>query len=231
MGALDGPRGGIWTVQAPSKTRDVYITNLAIADFQKVSLHQSGDWRYAWQSAYAKQLGLSGPGRILTQRARPSATVPGWTEALQIWVLHDELSIYEGIPTPADPYFKNSCQTNNEILWIPDPGPGKAVGLYLMLGEPDGPELGFPGYLPIAGMELAPDGKTHEACIVFLVVRDLSDQDYALVNDAKAKMPETQAFKELDLTKPSIRGFLFGTGLRGVPSFWDIRPVTTADTE
>jgi hypothetical protein len=224
VGRPDGPRSGIWAVQAPTKTRDVYIAGLGIGGLQKVSLHQSGDWRYQWTREQAAELGLPGKGRIIEQWTRPSEAVPGWTEAFQIWFPNDELTTFSGVPAPEDPYFKGVCQSEEEIVWVPAPGPGKAIGASVFLGEPDHEEVGFEGFLPIGGFELAPVAGRHEACLVLIEVRVMTASDIALIRDARARIPVDPELAELIATKPGLRAFGFAKGLRDVPCFYDFSP-------
>src|SRR5215204_3540531 len=146
VGTLNGPRSSIWVVQSPENKRDVYITNLSIADFQKVSLHASNRWRFAWTSEYAPQVVPTGEDRLIERWERPDEVVPGWTDAFHIWVPHDDLTVVEGLPTPKSQYFKDVCTSEEDIRWIPAPGPGAAIGFHVVIGRADQVEVKFDGY-------------------------------------------------------------------------------------
>ncbi len=53
VGSADEPQSGIWRLWAPKTTSDVYVAPRQLAAMMKISLHQSGDWRYQWVSPEA----------------------------------------------------------------------------------------------------------------------------------------------------------------------------------
>jgi hypothetical protein len=84
VGSPSGPRSSVWVIKAPPDTRDVYVGNMSIIDFIKISLHQSGIWRYALTKGHARGTLPAGVDRVVERWHRPPEVVPGWTEALNI---------------------------------------------------------------------------------------------------------------------------------------------------
>lgn len=223
VGEPNGPRGGIWVVQAPFATPDIYIANLSIADFQKVSLHASGRWRFAWTSGHASTNLPKDQDRAIAKWPRPPELVPGWAEAFQVWVIHEDLAPYDGLPAPSDHYFQDACRSLDDVLWIPAPGEKFAIAVHVVIGRADQGEVGFPGYVPLGGFSLARHRGSQEACLLLAARVPLTEEHYAHVEHYRNQALASISVDGIELDSPSIRGYLFGEGTRRVPSFWDIR--------
>jgi hypothetical protein len=104
------------------------------------------------------------------------------------------------------------------------PGPGKAIGAFVFLGEPNREEVGFEGFWPIGGFELASVAGRHEGSLVLIAERVMTASDIALMRDTQARIPVDPELAELISTRPELRAFGFAKGLRDVPCFHDFRP-------
>ena len=109
VGTPGGARSALWRLWEVKKTSDVYLWVRSLGRFQKVSLHQSGDWRLQWTTPkVAEERGSGGPNRILAKWPRPAA-MDGWSTALTVCVPGEDVVPFTGKPAPAD------------VIWIPRP--------------------------------------------------------------------------------------------------------------
>jgi hypothetical protein len=52
VGSADGPRSAVWRLWTGKGTSDVYVAARTLGGNLKVSLHESGVWRYAFTKEY-----------------------------------------------------------------------------------------------------------------------------------------------------------------------------------
>jgi hypothetical protein len=107
------------------------------------------------------------------------------------------------------------------VHWIPDPGPGAAIGLHVLIGRPDQGEINFGEYLPLTGFSLADTTPQPEVCFVFGSRRELSASDEALLANGRADAM-AQAAQHGAIVTPTHRGYLFGHDPRNTRTFWEI---------
>ena len=129
-----GRRSTVWRVWANKNKSDVYVASRRSAGIVKVSLHETGDWRMQWVSAkpdygtasYSSYSGdYDGSGRVLEQWRRPAAHIPGWTDAMSIWVPGADVSEMPGDDEPGD-----------GTQWVSNPGQDRVVEFRLKLVQP-----------------------------------------------------------------------------------------------
>src|SRR6266550_771493 len=109
-----GRRSAVWNIMANKNKSDIYVAARSVARVQKVSLHESGDWRVQWvdsSEAGRRMAELTG-SRIQDQWRRPAETSPGWTKVLSIWIPDGEV-----VDMP------NDYQTEEGVIWVPPPAP------------------------------------------------------------------------------------------------------------
>jgi hypothetical protein len=131
-----GPRSILWRVWTGRRNSDVYISARPIAGELKVSLHESGIWRYAFTQRH--QLGprpLIGmdEDRAKFKWNRPAEHFPGATRAFVLSVPASELME----PARPDPLKKPATR-------IPVPPPGTQVEIDLWLARQHVPDS-WPG--------------------------------------------------------------------------------------
>ena len=128
-----GQRSSIWNIWAPKKYSDVYLASRTIAGMQKFSLHESGDWRYAWTSQYMDSEEGSGlEERIIDQWRRPEPDADGLITGPVVRVRAED------VPTIDD------TALAGEVQWIPAPPEGCAVNIVPMFLRPN-QEVAIPG--------------------------------------------------------------------------------------
>lgn len=94
-----GARSSIWRIWANPGSSDIYIASRHTAGHHKISLHQSGDYRYQLinfdtlnqQLSDFEVVGERPEGRMLGSWRRPQPQPHGWTDAMRIVVPSSEL--------------------------------------------------------------------------------------------------------------------------------------------
>ena len=130
-----GHRGAVWKIAASKVKPDVYLTNRQLGRVH-ISLHESGRWHSKFKS------GPNVPEDYLDRWERPLPNAAGWTQAVSIWTMAEDV-----IDVPGD------NQTSGRIQWVSAPPPGSVTGLHAFLAHP-GPDPVTLDAVPIAGMML-----------------------------------------------------------------------------
>jgi hypothetical protein len=126
-----GRRSSVWRLWANRGKDDVYVATRQSAGIFKVSLHESGDWRFQWVGDdhgdvwFTTGEGDEPQGRIIDRWSRPPAGATGWTDALSIWVPALDVSEIPGDAEPGD-----------DAQWVEPAGPEAATEFRLMLVQP-----------------------------------------------------------------------------------------------
>lgn len=118
-----GPRSSLWRVWTWKS--DVYVGARPIAGEVRVSLHESGKWRYAFTEKHqcgTRPLIKPDEDRAKYKWDRPTEIFPGFTRAFVICVPSSELME----PAEPDPLKKPAT-------WLPVPPPGHQVEIDLWL--------------------------------------------------------------------------------------------------
>jgi hypothetical protein len=198
-------RSTVWRVWANKNKGDVYVAARVIAGIQKFSLHESGDWRYQWVSRDASEQWGGDSGRILDRWERPEG-IEGWTRALTIWVPYGHLS-----DTPDE-------APDDEILWLPEPQPGRKVRISIAVVAPNQGGIEIQG-LPVAAVRLS----TGEAVVVlYWQDRMPENPDPAIVEALRHVRLSAEQVANL-LSAKAPRMGVFGWDQRGTRVVWDLR--------
>jgi hypothetical protein len=133
-------RSSFWSAFANRGSDDVYVGIRSSAHLHKISLHESGDFRYQLIGMSQETLdrpdlaffstSSDGTGRILHKWDRPQAGPQGWTDCLSIVVPAEDLEC-----GPAGP------KDLKDVVWIPSPPKGRAVEIKGFLVQPSKGEL------------------------------------------------------------------------------------------
>jgi hypothetical protein len=126
-----GPRSQLWRIWAGKGTSDVYVGARPIAGDVRVSLHESGKWRFAFTERHMRRpepLIPTDINRAKHKWDRPPPFAPGLTRAFSIDIPASELRV----PSRSDPLRKPA-------LWLPPPPPdiNVEIDLFLTRGLPD----------------------------------------------------------------------------------------------
>ena len=134
-----GRRAATWKCWIPTGVgrSDVYLSCRELGYALKTSLHQSGNWHFAFLSQFfGGNLDTSLDkldGRFIKQWPRPRQIAPGVTLAFRIVTPHSAVSI------PFDVSLYKS------IAWIPAPPDNRAVEIDIIFTAPDTLVSGWPG--------------------------------------------------------------------------------------
>jgi len=218
-----GPRSSLWRVW--TWKNDVYVGARAIAGDVRVSLHESGKWRFAFTRKH--QLGprpLIGPDedRAKYKWDRPPEVYPGFTRAFVICVPSSELME----PAGPDPLKKPA-------RWLPIPPPDHQVEIDLWLARsPTNPET-WPGMRSMGTECLYRECLVNrEELILTAYVAETDEERRLSMEREKARMLEglrAAISAGVDVSGHNIRGVAFSVpgpeaapDLQGVHAFTDV---------
>ena len=134
-----GRRSGLWRVWSPKDKADIYVQPQSHESLAKVSLHESGDWRFQvlfekFDSADLRLVNLPDESsRIIDQWVQHPPFADGWTDALTVMVPSVDV-----VDVPGDEIKK--MQT---ICWTAEPPFGEAAEFRITLIEKDQSALVF----------------------------------------------------------------------------------------
>jgi hypothetical protein len=95
VGHPDGPRSAVWRVWATPRSSDVYVTARTLGGVAKVSLHESGRWRFAFTKEYSEDENSLAPSegdRVIGKWNRPPEVADGITPAFMVSVPSAEVT-------------------------------------------------------------------------------------------------------------------------------------------
>ena len=105
-GHPDGPRSLTWSVLGARNSDDVYVGPRGLMGAVKLSLHQSGVWRFAFTEQGVEKVGLpEGEDRVIERYEATTELAPGWVHAARIRTPSTTFSstIFEGRPSDKQP--------------------------------------------------------------------------------------------------------------------------------
>src|SRR6266571_1127500 len=197
-------RGTAWRVWANKQTFDVYVAARGIAGAVKVSLHQTGDWRYQWADDETADRHVPYSTRILDQWSRPPRDPSGLIAGLSIWVPTHELSPVSGDTSPS----------MTKVSWLSPVPDGEATLLHLVIAQPGLGWTSFYGALPVGGFMLVNGdallilaGNTPVTGIHRTQIAALRPRASALIADeelAQMKLPRMTLWRRNDGQTPEV---------------------------
>ena len=214
VGAPAGRRSSVWVIDSPRNKRDLYIGNRDIMRFQKFSLHQSGDWRYQWTTEHAPQILPAGSDRIINRWPRPPDGGAGWTWALRIWMVEDDLAL-TGPP-------RGNRKSVRNITWFPAPKPGGVSGFHVVLARPDQGQVDLRGFELVHSFTLAGEDAAPEACLLLHSRHSLTPENRAWLDEERARAIERAQSTGMDVSSPTIRGAITAFEVSGTCNVWDL---------
>jgi hypothetical protein len=144
-GSPDGPRSLTWQVIGARNSDDVYVGARGMMKDQKLSLHESGRWRWAFTQPAAQKY-LPPAADALIARFSPTHPVaPGWRHAARI-------------RTPSTtfcPAFDERRPKDRQPIRI-FAAPDAPIHLeyHVLIGDADAPPLNVEGAFAVGGMPL-----------------------------------------------------------------------------
>jgi hypothetical protein len=201
-----GHRSSVWRIWANQNKSDVFVAARVLAGTQKFSLHESGDWRNQWVTKEKAQRFTSQENRVLDQWPRPPAGLGGWTTGLTIWV-----------PSVEVLDIADDKQPLAGVGWIPEPPPDSAIGIHVVVAEPDRGFVTLRAAAPMDGFRLA-DGRV---VLVVVSVHRLADIDRLWLDQQRVRA-RAAAGSVAGEAAPGRRMALFGNDSEGNRLVWDL---------
>jgi len=146
VGDPAGSHSAVWRVWANRNTFDVYVTARDIADTQKISLHETGDWRHQFLNSELAQKYTDQPNRILDQ----------WQEATEHGDSRMTLGYSVRMRTQDLGDFRETFP--KELVWVPAAPVGKAIAVHIVFSRVHDQPVNMGGMVPIGGFTLV-DGR------------------------------------------------------------------------
>lgn len=184
----------------------MFIAARPLAGIYKVSLHDSGDWRYQWVRPEIAERYAPGQGRLIERWPRPMAFGAGWTRAFVVWVPESDI-----MPIVDD------TESGEDVSWIPKPPPGKVATFQVVVGAPDLGIVKVQQTWVLGAFSLA----NREFCLVLGSYTDLTVQRERWLVDHRRRVIEAAGHDTLRGCG-APRATLFGRDDDGTRCFWDL---------
>lgn len=207
-----GERSSVWRVWANKNKSDVYIAARELARHQKYSLHESGDYRYAWTSEHKDTTPAT---RILDRWRRPDLNEAGWSRGISIYVRAEDVVCIDPDLTKA-----------SQVGWLDKPPAGKALGIHIVLVTPDRGWTELKGFRPLHVIGLS----DKRAVLVLTSITDVDPEQNRRIAEWQRNALEN-APSELQRRAASETGFrmsVFGYDQDGHRNVWDTALRATA---
>ena len=133
VGDADGPHSAAWRLWTGKGTSDVYIAARTLGGVQKVSLHESGVWRFAFTEEYWEDRASMGDEDRVIERWKRPPPIDGITSAFMVVVSSSELGL------PRHPLPEKAKKYTRNVTWVPPAPEGFATYFIVMYTEPGGP--------------------------------------------------------------------------------------------
>jgi hypothetical protein len=205
VGSPDGPRSAMWKLFSPKNKSDVYLAYRAAGRYVKVSLHQSGNWRFQWISPdVAREAGAIDGTRVIEQWQRPAAD-EGWTIGPMILVSERDV-----VPLVID-------QPVDGVKWFPAPAPGHGVWIHIFIVEPGISAKNFSDVSFGGGFHLA----NGEVCVLLARQRPITpEEEQWLETQRRDDKPESGV--RVDEGQVYARMLTYRADTRLPPLFFDL---------
>jgi hypothetical protein len=115
VGSTSGPQSSVWTLWVNEGKSDVYVGAEVVVGIQKLSFHQTGEFRFGYTKEWARAHDVTGTpsgGRLWEKWDRPPPAPDGFTKVFYIMVPGSELRV------PAERLKDGSVE------WVDPPPPG-----------------------------------------------------------------------------------------------------------
>lgn len=206
----------MWRLWKDKGKSDVYISARTLAGVVKVSLHESGDWRFAFHEPFWKaRVAPRAEDRRIERWARPPP-INGITPAFMIVVPFAEIGLpRRPLPDKAKKYAKDA-------IWVTPAPEGFATYFNVMYTNPGGPEPSE--HDRFIGRFGLPNGQTVSVLIQEHAIAEGQQRQLEAARRAiSAQISEGQSIDRADLEAAlEPRGYLYGYNEYGTRFFIDI---------
>ena len=216
VGGPDEPRSCVWRVWKGKGTSDVYIAIRTLGGVLKVSLHESGVWRFGLTKEFWETRGENDADRLIEKWERPQPLREGVTSAFDIIVPSAELAL------PRQLLSESAEKHTKNVAWVRPAPEGYATHFIVMYTEPGEP-------VPETEVEILanfslPDGRT---VIITVFEFAMSAEEQRQIEVCRRAIAEAmrQADSEAQAAYRAAlepRGYLYGHRNIGTRFFIDI---------
>jgi hypothetical protein len=207
-------RSSIWVVHGPKKNADIYVGNRATMGFQKVSLHESGIWRYAWTAEKASLFVDAETDRMLDRWSASEPIGAGWSIAFRIIIPEEDTHTIS-------PVFGNQSSLS-EIIWLPRPEPGTSVVLQIIVAEPDKGFVEVKNGLPAGSFFSVKEDGSVQICLVLVSYVRITEKELESQRQVRKSLLSALASNNAITATPTARMIAFGTQDDGTKYFLDL---------
>lgn len=207
-------RSSVWVIHGPKHTGDIYVGNRDIMGFQKVSLHESGDWRFAWTAERAGLVLPVGSDRVLDRWPAPTQFGAGWSIAFRVIIPEEDTHTIAAV--------KGHHKSRRDIQWLPRPEPGKCVVLHIIVAEPDQGEVLLKHGLPIgAFFSVTADGR-QQVCLLIASYVEQTEEQHELQRSIRDVLISRAETDHPGMITQTTRISVFGNQDDGTRLFLDL---------
>lgn len=173
-----GLTSATWVCVSPKGKDDIYLACRELKGAIKVSLHESGRWRVAWDKEFLDKDAPQGSplltNRIISNWKEPEELCPGVILAFRILVPDCAIIVPKRIE-------------QKPIFWIPAPPKGWAIEISMFLTYPEAKLTAWPG---AGSMKTALVGKIELKNMkkVWVVYREIKLPPIKILNGGKARL-------------------------------------------
>ena len=216
VGSAEGPRSTVWRLWTRKGTSDVYIAARTLGGSLKVSLHESGVWRYAFSEEHWEGQASTGNKDRMIERWNRPPPIDGITSAFMVVVPTSEI----GLPRHQLP--ERAKKYTRDVTWVPPAPEGFATHFIVMYTEQDGPvpgdEVRFVSRFELPNRQTV-SVMVHEQAISEEQQQQLEAGRQAIFEQMSRDQSEDRVALEAWLEP---RGFLYGHNELGTRFFIDL---------
>jgi hypothetical protein len=182
-GSPDGLRSMTWQVIGHRNTDDVYIGARGLMHDQKLSLHESGRWRWAFTKEAAERYLRPGDDALLKRYSPPVPFKPGWRHGARIRTPSTTFGPAFDEPRPRD---------RQPIRFFAPPDNASHLEYYVLIGDAGAQPLDVETGFVVGGMPLT-SGKWVWVTGWFWEMDEEFERAIAQAYDLAAKHPDVSA--------------------------------------
>lgn len=192
----------------------MYVACREFAGAIKLSLHDSGDWRFAFDREQFEELfdeSTIPPSRLIAQWYKPPEVLPGITRACTVYVPASAVSTTDAL--------------SPKIRWLTIPAEGLTKEITILLVTAN---AALPSWLQDGSVEVVGKLPLDDGGAAWVVSRDINIAPPVVPNQANPRFFRGKS--EADLTGPDLRGLMLCDQPDGSVALYDAR-VTVARSE
>lgn len=184
-GSPDGPRSLTWQVIGARNSDDVYVGARGMMKDQKLSLHKSGVWRWAFTQPAAQKYLPPGDDPLVRRYPATDPIAPGWRHAARIRTPSTTFCPAFDEPRPKD-------RQPIRFFKAPDSPSPLHLEYHVLIGDAGAAPLNAGPMFVVGGMPLT-SGKWVWVIGTLWEMTDYTEQAITAIFDLAAQHPEARA--------------------------------------